>query len=183
MSALLLAPHNDDETLFASFTILRHRPHVVTCFRSYVQERRGGPDYRTREAETQQALFRLGGPTWQQLPVRDDQPDVEMLVSCLREIQRDGLWDVVFAPAVEDGGHDQHNMVGHAALEIFGDQIVTPYLTYVRGEGKTRSGCAVPFEPDWPARKLMAMSKYQSQIEVENTSFWFLDETIREWYA
>ena len=29
---LLLAPHADDETLFACYTLLRHRPLVLLCF-------------------------------------------------------------------------------------------------------------------------------------------------------
>jgi hypothetical protein len=34
---LLLAPHNDDETLFAAYTCLRERPKVVVILRSFVR--------------------------------------------------------------------------------------------------------------------------------------------------
>lgn len=184
MTALLLCPHNDDETLFASFTILRHQPDVVTCLRSYVQEQRGGPNYLKREDETVMALAVLGSICRrQQLPVRDDTPDPEMLTRLLAEIRHANDYDVVFAPAVEDGGHDHHNLVGECALHVFGGDVVVPYLTYRRGSGKSRSGNEVPFEPGWPRLKLRAMAEYASQIELESTSFWFVDETLREWYA
>lgn len=182
MTALLLSPHNDDETLFCSWTILRHRPHVVTCLKSYLQEERGGPSHRVREEETQRALFHLQAPTWQQLPVRDDAPDWDMLQSLINEIAKDQPWDVVFAPAVEEDGHDQHNEVGRQAVEAFGKRIVTPYLTYRRGHGKSRGRNEVPFEPLWVALKLRALAEYESQIEVENTRTWFVDESLREWY-
>lgn len=183
MTALLLSPHNDDETLFAAFTILRHRPTVVTCFQSFVQEQRGGPTWQTREAETVRAVSCLGADRPIQLLVRDDKPDETMLRSLLTHIRDADRWDIVFAPAVEEGGHDQHNLVGELAVEIFGGFRVMLYLTYVRGSGKTRSDCEAPYEPGWPSAKLRAMAEYESQIELGNTSTWFIDETLREWYA
>ena len=183
MTALLLAPHSDDETLFASFLILRYRPHVVTCFRSHVQEARGGPTFATREQETQKATRHLGFPDLEQLPVRDDAPDPEMLAALLTEIEGRERWDVVFAPAVEDGGHDQHNLVGELALQVFGAERVTTYLTYRRGHGKSQSLSPIPYEPSWVSAKLRAMAEYESQIELDNCRYWFTEAPLLEWYA
>jgi LmbE family N-acetylglucosaminyl deacetylase len=182
MSALLLAPHNDDETLFAAFTVLRHRPHVVTCLKAYIQANDGGPDHRVREEETQRALFHLQAPSWQQLPCRDDTPDWDMLQSLINELATEQPWDVVFAPAIEEGGHDQHNEVGRQAVKAFGKNMVTPYLTYRRGLGKSKGRNEVPFEPQWIATKLRAMGEYESQAALSSTAYWFCDETLREWY-
>ena len=181
MTALLLAPHQDDESLFCAYTVLRHRPHVVTCFASHVQASRGGPDDDTRNLETMRATVVLGAPSWQKLPVRDDAPDSEMLASLLREIDADQEWTVVFAPAVELGGHDQHNLVGHLAEEVFGRERLQPYLTYVRGQGRSRSANEVPFEPHWPALKMRAMAEYSSQINLPDCRPWFSDWD-REFY-
>jgi len=183
VTALLLEPHHDDAVLFASWTVLRHRPHIVTCFASYVQEARGGPHDATRDRETEAALRHLNAPSWQKLPVRDDHPDSEMLEALLREIDADQEWTVVFAPAVELGGHDHHNLVGHLAEEVFGRERLQPYLTYVRGQGRSRSANEVPFEPHWPALKFRAMSAYSSQINLPDCRPWFAaDDMLREWY-
>ncbi len=181
MTALLLAPHNDDECLFSAYTVLRHAPHVVTCFSSHVQAARGGPGRATREQETQRALFHLGAPSWQQLPVRDDGPDAEMLASLLREIEAGQEWTVVFAPAVELGGHEQHCLLGSLAEEVFGTERLVPYLTYVRGNSRTVSENEVPFEDDWPALKFSAMAEYSSQINLPDCRPWF-SGWDREWY-
>lgn len=183
MTAILLSPHNDDETLFAGFSVLRHRPHVVTCLTSWTQAGRGGPDRERREEETKRALYHLQAPSWQQLPVRDDSPDWEMLAALLKQIDSEQHYDLVIAPAFENGGHEQHNMVAALAEETFGSLRLLRYHTYVRGAGKTRSPTEVTFDHEMAARKLHAMAEYDSQIEEESTRFWFCDETLREWYA
>jgi hypothetical protein len=78
------------------------------------------------------------------------------------------------------GGHEQHNLVAEVARTIFGDR-VQPYLTYVRGQMRTR-GTEVPFEPQWVSRKLRALACYESQIALTgNTQPWFMDDTLREY--
>lgn len=178
MGTLFLQPHSDDGTLFAAWTILRYRPHVVTCFESHVQAQRGGPDHATRLWEDKMALFQLGIRDFTQLPVRDDGPDEQMLVACLEEF-KEQEWERVFAPAVELGGHAQHNMVGDVAAQLWED--VTFYTTYVRGQGRTRTDHEVSYEDDWPAAKFRAMACYVSQINTENCRPWFSDWD-REWY-
>lgn len=177
---LLLSSHNDDETLFASFTIQAHKPHVVICLKSQVQEDRYGILAETRERETGRALWWLGCPSWQQLLIRDDDPRAwERLQEDLEALDRRHAPERVWAPAIEEGGHDQHNLVGEVSLAVFEDR-VSPYLTYVRGSLSSR-GREVEFKPAWLATKLRAMSCYDSQIELENTRPWFLDNTLREY--
>lgn len=186
MSDLFLSPHNlgDDETLFGSFTILRHQPTVVICFKSQVQQDRGGPTAKVREMETEGALWWLGGPPYIQSTIFDTDPDpFDKLAGMM--VRHDAVYgpERVWAPAYEDGGHDQHNMIGELALEIFGDK-VQGYATYKRGHGRTRTNVEVECEPEWPALKLAAMACYRSQIRIENTRPWFFDaDAQREWWA
>lgn len=177
---LFLAPHNDDETLWGSWTILRYHPHVIVCLRSQVQENRGARiTAAVRETETYQALRWLGDPTWEQWGYSDADPD-------WRDIeQRMGEFDLaypdlerVFAPAQEEDGHEHHDAIGYYARKVFGDR-VQPYLTYRRGYGRS-VGTEVPFEPSWPAKKLRALSCYESQIAEPSTAYWFLDSGLRE---
>lgn len=180
MTDLWLAPHNDDETLFGAFTILKHRPHVVICFKSQVQENRGGPTAAMREIETAQALWWLGQPDWTQLATLDSDPapsgrllDDFVMLNVLHRPER------VWAPCFEEDGHEQHNLVAFAAIAAWGSK-VEPYLTYRRGSMRTR-GTEVAFEPSWVAKKMRALCCYRSQIELENTRAWFMDDTLREY--
>lgn len=183
MTALLLAPHNDDETLFAAFTIMRFRPTVLVCYRS-AKQKRDGIDWQRRQGETELACRILGAPAVMSLSLPDTAPDEEAEVVLRTTFEgidrvRDGH---VFAPAVEDGGHEQHSLVGRVALDVFGDRVV-PYLTYRRGHGRSTSEWPAPFLPEWPASKLAAMSMYRTQIAWPGTTPWFVDYGLREFYG
>lgn len=178
MQSVFLAPHNDDETLFGSFTILRHRPLVLICLKARIQELRGtGGTAIQREHETSRALWWLGDPKWRQLQASDVDPDWDLVEHELRALP--ASVERVFAPAVEDNGHIQHNALGALAFEVFGHR-VEPYLTYRRGEGRSR-GREVPYEPLWPGQKMRAMSCYETQIQEASTAPWFLDHGLREY--
>ena len=64
MKSIFLAPHNDDEALFGSFTIIREKPLVVIITDSWIQPNRGekGCDAETRWNETKKAMEILGAP-------------------------------------------------------------------------------------------------------------------------
>ncbi len=186
MTDLLLAPHNDDETLFGSFTILRERPMVIICLRSQVQEDRYGILASTREKETQSALWWLGQPTWKQCMTLDNDPNyADKLVDDFETLDYVHAPERVWAPHWEVGGHEQHNGVAIAASGIFGKR-VQPYLTYKRGQkhsnGQIRShGREIEYEPSWVWLKMRALCCYRSQIELDNTRPWFMDDTLREY--
>lgn len=191
MSALLLSPHNDDAVLFASFTLIRHQPRVITCFRSDVQEHRHrfGVTFVERELEDVDAMIALGldHHMLEQWPFLDSEP-VEALRALIREkFAGLPLGLHVFAPAWEEEGHDQHNLVaeeadlrwGGAANRVEGGSL-TYYMTYT--QGRVRScGEPVPFENEWVPLKLRALACYESQLRLDSTAhhFW---HGIHEFY-
>lgn len=181
MSATLLAPHNDDETLFASFLVQKFRPRVIVCLRSQVQADRYGILAETREKETVAACRELGLTKRDvvQLPHLDRKPNWTLLRRSLLEVVPTS--GPVFAPAWEDGGHEHHNEVATMARELFGERVLA-YLTYRRGFGKTTSEREVEPVPAWIVSKLRALSCYRSQIEEPSCRPWFLGD-VREYLA
>lgn len=179
---LFLSPHNDDETLWGAFTIMRERPTVCVVFDSYVQPSRGIPgcDARTRRGESIRAVRELtsdnGLPRLYPmepdfLGFRDDDKfSIDGLAS-LTAVLHERFVNVeqVWAPAIEENGHDQHNMVGAAADAAFPGK-VTRYLTYTRKvDGKSRNGTEVlPRSGDDIARKLRALACYTSQLQMDD---------------
>lgn len=179
-ASLFLSPHNDDETLFAAFTLLRYKPLVVICLRSQVQEDRGyGITAAMREAETRQAVQVLGCDLIQ-WPFSDADPDWDALRARLQNL--DG-GDRVFAPAVEDQGigHPHHDKLGQLADDVFGRDNITHYLTYTQ-HGKSTWGTEVPYELPWIGRKLRALSCYTSQYGHPSCQEHFVRDQ-REYYA
>lgn len=180
---LLLAPHNDDEVLFACWTLLREQPRVVVCLRA-------ADDYERREAETVRAMDILGCE-WTQSPIRaGGRPDWEQVEMYLNgyanaDPYADHFGDLhVWAPAWEPKGHDEHNAIADMAVRVFGAENVTHYLTYQRGSGHSQSEHEVPYEPAWLALKLRALACYESQIADETTRPWFGELLeMREWYS
>lgn len=171
VSTVFLSPHNDDETLFGAFTLLRERPHVIVVLRSFVQEARGtGVTYEMREAETAAAMEILGC-TWEQWEIPDNEPDWSEMRDRLRTIDT----HYVYAPAVERGGHAQHNKVGELARDVFRDR-ATHYLTYTPGKTKSARGRRVPYESWMVAQKLRALACYVSQHQQEAMVPHFLRE-------
>jgi LmbE family N-acetylglucosaminyl deacetylase len=177
---IFASPHNDDETLFGAFTLLRERPLVVVVYDSHLQEKRGFPvTAKQRRLETETACSILGCQA-RFLGFRDDDPTVTA----------EGIWrrlyaigaDAVYAPAFENGGHEQHNLVAQACNAL---PVVNRYLAYTRTRGKSTSDKPVPYEPRWPLLKLKALACYESQIVnpglgcVEH----FIGRSLLEYYA
>jgi LmbE family N-acetylglucosaminyl deacetylase len=198
VTAVLLAPHNDDETLFASYLILRYRPKVIVCLRSERMHQRmypGGPlevDYVGRERETGKALYELRGSGllgesgFVQWDFPDDNVDEAALrLSIQHEVDES---EHVIAPAWEKGGNEQHNLIAEIVTSCqprsasVPPQQRTRYLTYTWA-GRSRSENEVEFEPDWPGRKLRALACYGSQIAHPATAAHFLDGGLREYVA
>lgn len=184
MTSVLFSPHSDDVVLFACFLTLHHDPIVVNVLKSQVQEDRGtGVTQEERAAEDLAAMDILGVGHFQQWPETDRDPDWVAVMSMMREIDDEFQPELVFAPAVEDSGHEQHNDVGRAAVDVFG-QRVTSYLTYTRDHGRSSHGREVVPEPWMIGVKLRAMAAYQSQYlhDKTMTRTWFMDG-IHEWIA
>lgn len=184
MRALLLSPHNDDETLFASFLCLRYEPHVVVCFRSQLQKDVAGITAYERETETDAAMM-IYGCDWRQWPLLDtaaDPEEVEAWMWGLRDpAGNDDDWDIVFAPAHERGGNAQHNLIAELADRVFTGVELQHYLTYTGGAVRSRSEKEIEFEPAWLFKKHAALACYQSQV---GTPSWrHFVEDLREYLA
>lgn len=171
-AGVLFAPHNDDETLFASFTILRHQPAVVVCFPS----RGDYGDPKEREQETRAAVQVLGGGPVTQWPA-----DVDLRAE-MRRIDQVLRPEQVWAPSLETS-HAEHLAVAIAARAVFGDRLV-PYHTYVKdSEGaplKVR-GRRVEVRVGWPEKKMRALLQYESQLRHARACqffMWDLEEYV-----
>lgn len=196
MTAVLLAPHNDDETLFASFLILRYRPKVIVCLRSERMHQRGYPGGKCsvsrtgRERETGRALAVLreagimGESGFEQWDISDADPDWDEISKRIAdEVKRANL---VIYPAYEEGGvgNEQHNRIAEIADELLvaSGRAYLRYTTYTV-VGRSRAGREVEFEPHWPALKMTALACYRSQIAHPATAAHFLDGGLREYVA
>lgn len=180
--------HNDDEALYGAFTILREQPKVVNPLWCDVQERRGSwITAAERALETVRALEILrpsgmmatpqGTPYHEQWGIPESDPDWALMLEKMQEAEADVVW----APAVEPGGHEQHNRVGELARFVYGDK-VQPYLTHNHGGRKSVSSVVVPILGDWAGLKLRALSCYRSQMIYPATRRHFLDGLL-EYYG
>lgn len=165
---LLLAPHMDDESLFAVFVCLRERPLVVFCFDG--APRHGS--FEERRAEAREAM-RVLGCDW-------------LVLSATADTLADRLGDFaevehVWAPWPEPGGNSEHNLVGDVAAGLWPDR-VSFYTTYT-DEGRTMIGERVMPEVGWSARKRLALACYRSQYRQPGLRAHFergLDEYVIE---
>jgi LmbE family N-acetylglucosaminyl deacetylase len=174
---LFVSPHNDDAALFASFTLQRERPLVLTVFDSHVQVSRGhyACDAATRRKEDAAAMEILGcGIAFS--GVSDEEPELT-----IKERVRGALshWtpSEVWIPAVEDGGHLQHNLVGEIGSDVFAGSKIHRYLTYTRTHGKSTNGREVKPTGAMMMKKLQALACYRTQIEIDALGCWphFMD--------
>lgn len=160
---ILLSPHNDDETLFAAYTIMREKPLVVIVTDSYIQYERGDKiTAEQRRNETREAMSILGAPVIF-LGIRD----TELTGDKLEEVLKYFKADIVYAPAVQ-GGNGQHDIVGQVANLVFPN--VIHYTTYTRSELWTTG--SVEIKPTQSERilKNQALDCYRSQINLASTA-------------
>lgn len=173
--SLLIEPHLDDAVLFASYTILRERPVVCTA----LARTREGP---TRLDEHFRALGILGAHS-RQLPEPETRPNWQHVEQWMHDLKDEYRPSHVFAPAIEENGHDQHNSVAFLAAAVFEGLPIVRYMTYQRGHGRSRGATEVVPEPGWPSLKLQSMAQYASQINRAATMPWFAaGDMLREWY-
>ncbi len=164
---LLLAPHSDDETLFAAYVQLGEQPLVVVCLKG--RRARHLPANGTREAESRASALLLGTEVaFVDSPC--DPPDwrrVEL------ELERVDDPDHVYAPLPELDGAPQHNAVGNLAVGLYGPERVTFYATYTLHSGRSQVGAQVLELGGWRTRKLQALSCFRSQSSKADTAMHF----------
>lgn len=185
MSAILFAPHNDDETLFAFYQLIRLNPRVITVLRSFRQWiDQNGPSYETREAETFEALSCAGIDKWEQWQFSDRAPDWDAIADRIDTQLRLHQPQHVIFPAWEMGGHEDHNALSSVIRGIRGDWQRIEYLTYVRGYGRSQSPNVIKATRDEEEAKTRALLCYDSQINHPATRDWFPGgeyHTLTEW--
>jgi LmbE family N-acetylglucosaminyl deacetylase len=153
---IFLAPHNDDETLFGAFSIIRNKPLViiVTDGMKMIDK---GIDFMMRRNETLNAM-RILKASVLFLGLEDD-----CLTDSKVELSLKGLKpDTVFAPAVYLYGHTGHNIVGRVALKLWGDKVVK-YATYQTNDFELKGDIAVNPSPMEKELKERALAEYVSQ--------------------
>lgn len=181
---LLISPHNDDEVLFASFTLLDEHPEVVFVYDSYTQPSRGHQfaTVENRRNESIKALLQLGihrGVTF--LGLRDDVVDEDQVEKALKNIRGPRIDDVWLPAPEKSGGNRHHDLVSKVGRLVFGkEQLAPAYLTYSSNGKSTDGEEVVPRDPRYVERKLLAMSCYYSQMLIPDTLPHFMRD-LREY--
>lgn len=171
---IVLAPHNDDETLFCAYTILRHKPKVIICTDSYIELERGdGVTKEQRIEETKNAMKILGAEV-EFLHI----PDNKITEDILREKLQGYKCDTMYAPAVEEGGNPTHNLIGRVAGEMFN---TTHYMTYTKDDTKTKGSTFLFPIDEEKELKRMALACYPSQMGIATTRPFFEHKDVLAW--
>lgn len=164
---ILIAPHNDDEALFASFTCLREKPLVIIVTDSWKQFNRGEKNI-TAEARRQESIdgMTVLGCAVHFLAI----PDNKLTRTELRKKLREFHPTTVYAPAIQ-GGNAQHDLVGATALECFPN--VIQYTTYSKASDYTTGEAEIIPTPEELELKNQALECYRTQMSYERTAHHF----------
>lgn len=185
----MLAPHHDDETLFAGFLVQQYAADVIVCLRPKMEHERYGQPEQARLNEFHLACDHLRAGVVRTLNLSNDSPDTILAPDLPHHLRSaaDAIhngYDRVYAPAYEIGGHPQHSLIASAAVNVFGIETVEHYTTYTRHGGRTTTDRPIEFDATMVSLKLRAMSAYRSQIDHPSTRGWFVDHPpIREYLA
>lgn len=157
---LLLSPHNDDECLFAAYTLMREQPLVIIVTDSDAQRAQGITADQRRE-ESRRACELLGVAVVF-LGLKDGTLD-QQRADLKRRLEPFAslTWSQVYAPAVQ-GGHTDHDALGDVVSSLFSP--VRYYATYAPGEIFTSAGTEVKPTQEEIDRKNSALNCYPSQI-------------------
>ncbi|HKU77948.1 MAG TPA: PIG-L family deacetylase [Pyrinomonadaceae bacterium] len=157
---LLLSPHNDDECLFAAYTIMRDKPLVIIVTDSNAQLAESITADQRRE-ESRRACELLGVPVaflgLKDGTLKQQKADLERRL----EPFASQPWTHVYAPAVQ-GGHNDHDALGDVVSSMFSE--VSYYATYAEGEFFTPAGREIEPTQEQVERKNRALECYRSQI-------------------
>lgn len=148
---ILFAPHNDDEALFASYTILREKPLVVICFDSYVQD---WVDWKTRRRESEEAVKILGSKVVF-LGLNDKTATKSDLKKALKKFKPDKVWAAT-------GSHKHHKWLGEVATELFPQCRL--YSTYEGNNYLVETNWEILPDETEILLKNSALSCYKSQL-------------------
>jgi len=170
---LLLSPHNDDECLFAAYTLMRERPLVIIVTDSDAHLSDGVTAQQRRE-ESRRACELLGVPVVF-LGMKDGALE-QQKTDLKRRLEpfASQPWIHVYAPAIQ-GGHKDHDALGDVVSSMFSP--VSYYATYAQGECFSPLGREIEPTPEEVDRKNRALDCYPSQIRLVRTESRF--EAVR----
>lgn len=167
---IFLSPHNDDESLFAAYTLMRLKPLVIIVTDSHIQEQRGNANCsaNNRRQETIAAMRLAGCPV-----LFMGIPDMFLCEEVLKERLQYFNPETVYIPALQ-GGNPQHDIVHKVAMELFGRKSVEQYCTYSKTELYTEGSWEVkPTLPEMELKNKM-LDCYVSQLNLPSTAPHFL---------
>jgi len=166
---LLLSPHNDDECLFAAYTLMREKPLVIIVTDSDAQLGEGITAQQRRE-ESRRACELLGVPVVF-LGLKDGTLERQK-ADLKRRLEpfASQSWTHVYAPAVQ-GGHNDHDALGDVVSSMFSP--VSYYATYSEGEFFTPAGREIEPTQEQVERKNRALDCYRSQIGLPQNKYHF----------
>ena len=182
---IVYEPHLDDAVLFASWRVLQYHAKVVSVLADSRLQDWLGVTSEMRLQESRGAMAALGVESWDAWDIRDDEPDWDE-VRRRMALDRDAhagsfLPLLVYVPAIEAGGNEQHSAVARAALAVYGEGKVRFYCTYTGAPGVKTRAREVPFEQAWLEAKHRALACYRSQINVKSGAYRFFVEDLREY--
>src|ERR1041384_7423346 len=157
---LLLSPHNDDESLFAAYTLMRERPLVIIVTDSDAHLAAGITAHERRE-ESRRACELLGVPVvflgLKDGALEQHKADLELRLAPFASQS----WTHIYAPAIQ-GGHKDHDAVGDVVSSMFSS--VSYYATYALRELFTPFGKEIEPTREEIDLKNRALDCYPSQI-------------------
>lgn len=163
---ILISPHNDDETLFASLLIMRRKPLVIIVTDGEKHLYKYGLPIEQRRQESIEAMQILGASVMF-LNIPETKLTEEILTERLKYIKPEGF---IYAPAVDPEGNFDHNVVGAVADKLWGSKVVH-YSTYKLSDLTPQGDIELHFNPEERAKKELALNKYTSQLTYNRPHF------------
>ena len=159
---LLLSPHNDDECLFAAYTLMREKPLVIIVTDSDANLAESVTAQQRRD-ESRQACELLGVPVVF-LGLKDGTLE-QQKADLIRRLEpfATQTWEHVYAPAFQ-GGHRDHDALSDVVSTMFSP--VSYYATYAEGKLYTPVGREIIPTAEEVDRKNRALDCYPSQIRL-----------------
>lgn len=162
---IMISPHNDDETLFCAYTLMRLKPLVIIVTDSWIQHLRGDQNCSQfeRRYETIEAMKLVGCPV-----VFLGIPDTELTEEILRERLQYFNPETIYIPAEHEDGNYQHNMVARIGLELFGTKCER-YCSYTKTNLQVAKGWEIrPTQQEIDLKNKM-LDCYTSQLNLPST--------------
>lgn len=162
---IFLSTHNDDESLFGAYTLMRYKPLVIIVTDSYIQPERGDINCTAeiRRKETINAMNLAGCPVVF-LGIRDTELTEQILAERLQYFNP----ETIYIPALQ-GGNLQHDLVNRVALHLFGRERCEQYCTYTKTELWTTGSWEIqPSQPEIELKNKM-LDCYRSQLNLSST--------------